>query len=97
MPEPWYVSHRAQVIPVATPVGQVLHLRVWRMDGRDGISWDTLEEVKNELCGPEQVAVEFYPAAPDVVNDVNMRHLWIIPPHLLPFGLHLRGYGWPSF
>jgi hypothetical protein len=47
--------------------------------------------VKNELLGEDALAVEMYPPAPDVVDEANIRHLWEVPPDLLPFGLHRRG------
>lgn len=53
------------------------HLAVWRSDGKDGITWDQLQAVKNEVLGMDTVAVEIYPADCDLVNDVNRRHLWV--------------------
>lgn len=60
------------------------HLKVWRDDDRDGITWDELQAVKDEVFGPDAWCVEHYPAADDVVNEVNMRHLWIVDPSELP-------------
>jgi hypothetical protein len=72
-----------------TPIGWVRHLSVKRNNGRDGISWDTLQSIKNELLGHDALAIEFFPAACDVVDESNIRHLWEVPSELLPFGLHL--------
>jgi hypothetical protein len=58
------------------------------VDGRGGIGWDVLQALKDEYLGADAVAVEVYPAARDVVNEVNRRHLWEVPPGFLPFGLH---------
>jgi hypothetical protein len=33
------------------------------------------------------LAVEIYPPAHRVVNELNMRHLWEIPEDVLPIGL----------
>lgn len=41
-----------------------------------GISWDTLQRVKNAIWGPEARAIEVYPAQSAVVNTLNERHLW---------------------
>ena len=41
-------------------------------------TWDQLQRVKNQCLGEGIVAVEIYPAAGDVVNVANMRHLWIL-------------------
>lgn len=60
-------------------LGLIPHLRVWRRDGRDGISWDELQAVKNEALGPEVVCIEVYPAASQVVNELPVRHLWAMP------------------
>lgn len=46
---------------------------------KDGISWDQLQEIKNALGFSDRDAVEIYPAAADVVNVANMRHLWVMP------------------
>ena len=63
------------------------HLRVWRLDRQSGISWDELQAVKNEAYGEDETCVEIYPKENQVVNDVNMRHLWLVDPEspiLLP-------------
>lgn len=57
----------------------VLHIKVRRHDGKDGISWDDLQKIKNECAGEDSVAVEIYPKENDVVNETNMRHLWVMP------------------
>lgn len=50
----------------------------------DGISWEELQRIKNE-CGYSAFdAVEVFPAAADVVNVANMRHLWVLADRL-PF------------
>lgn len=45
----------------------------------DGITWEDLQRVKNECGFAALDAVEIYPAAGDVVNVANLRHLWILP------------------
>lgn len=54
------------------------HLKVRRLDGKDGITWDELQAVKNEAFGEEIPCVEVYPPQNEVVNDANIRHLWVI-------------------
>lgn len=78
---------RAQVTATAAPWGMTRHLRVWREDGRDGITWDELQRLKDEHLGPDVLAVELYPPACRLVDEVNMRHLWEVPEHILPIGL----------
>jgi hypothetical protein len=55
------------------------HLRVWRIDGGDKITWDELQAVKNEAIEPESTCIEVYPPESELVNDVNLRHLWVVP------------------
>ena len=44
----------------------------------DGITWDELQRVKNETVGPETWAVEVFPAQSEMINEANMRHLWVL-------------------
>ena len=45
---------------------------------KDGITWDELQRIKNEVGYGDADAVEIYPADGDVVNVANMRHLWVM-------------------
>ena len=50
----------------------------------DGITWDKLMQVKRDVGRGDMWAVEMYPADEHVVNDANMRHLFLIdepPPY----------------
>ncbi len=52
---------------------QLGHLMV----AHDGtITWDQLQAIKNEVWGRDARAIEVYPAAGDLVNAGNFRHLW---------------------
>lgn len=46
---------------------------------REGITWDELQAIKSEVGFGNWYGVEVYPADKDVVNDANMRHLWLMP------------------
>jgi hypothetical protein len=52
-----------------------------KLDGgwEDGITWDELFKIKNEIGFADQDCVELYPCECDVVNIANMRHLWVMP------------------
>ncbi len=50
----------------------------------DGIGWDQLQAIKNEMGYGAFDAVEVYPRATDVVNVAAMRHLWVLKGYL-PF------------
>lgn len=86
----WSSKYDASVSESSTPIGWVRHLKVKRLDGLDDIGWNDLQTIKNEVLGDDVLAIEFYPPLIDVVDECNVRHLWEIPPHLLPFGLHIR-------
>lgn len=45
----------------------------------DGISWDELQQIKDECGYADRMAVEIYPQAEHVLNIINARHLWILP------------------
>lgn len=45
----------------------------------DGLTWDELQTIKNEIGYGDAWAVEIYPDDKHIVRDANMRHLWIVP------------------
>lgn len=47
-------------------------------DWAEGISWDDLQRLKYEIGRGDLWAVELYPADEHVVDDANMRHLWLL-------------------
>lgn len=72
----------------ATALGQVVHLAVRRADSKPGIGWSHLQRIKNDLVGPERLAIEIYPPESEIVDEAHMYHLWVLPiGHALPFGL----------
>lgn len=50
----------------------------------DGIGWDQLQKIKNDLGYAAFDAVEVYPRDSDVVNVANFRHVWVLR-GLIPF------------
>jgi hypothetical protein len=61
----------------------IMRLSVLRttLDGerwQDGITWDELQAIKNELGYFAHTAVEVFPPMRDVVNVANIRHLWVL-------------------
>lgn len=46
--------------------------------------WDELQKIKNQIFGPEAVAVEYYPAESQLINDHNIYWLWLFPDGSLP-------------
>lgn len=61
----------------AFPGVVVIHLSIKRRDkARPARDWRHLQQIKNELVGPEYEAVELYPAQSRVVDVANQTHLW---------------------
>tara|TARA_Y100001933_G_C18537597_1_gene371788 strand:+ start:27 stop:368 length:342 start_codon:yes stop_codon:yes gene_type:complete len=44
------------------------------------ISWDELQWIKDAIFGTHACAIEVYPPASHVVNNIPMRHLWLLGP-----------------
>jgi hypothetical protein len=69
-----------------------IHLDIRRHDGADCKNWRELQQIKNELVGPEHEAVELFPAESRLVDTANQYHLWV---HVssdfrFPFGFESR-------
>lgn len=64
--------------------GDQLRLSINRtqLDGsggwREGISWDDLQQIKDQCGYGGYWALEVFPPNAEVVNVANMRHLWIV-------------------
>jgi len=46
--------------------------------------WSTMMNIKNQLFGPETVAVEYYPKMSELIDDHNIYWFWIFPEDWLP-------------
>lgn len=67
--------------------GEIIHICI-RNTGNTDIPWKEKQKIKNELFGPERVAIEVFPAESDLVDAANMYHLWVMPKGFkLPFGI----------
>lgn len=60
---------------------------------RDGqyteeVTWQALQDLKQQCGYGDRIAVEIFPADIDIVNVANMRHLWVYPPG------YVLGFGW---
>ena len=47
---------------------------VWK----DGITWDELQEIKDQCGFKDKWLCEYYPPKDKVVNIANIRHLWVL-------------------
>lgn len=75
-------------MPEQTEIGLVERLLIRRNDGTTNVPWAHKQRIKDELLGPERVAVEVMPARSELVDDCNCYHLWGLPEgYAMPFGL----------
>ncbi len=59
-------------------LGEIVHLVVRRIDLKPVVSWDDLQRIKNELCGPELEGFELLPAESRRLDQANQTHLWVL-------------------
>lgn len=80
---------------VAISVGEkepLFHLSIKRLDRESIHDWRDLQEIKNQLIGPDNEAVELYPAEARRVDSSNQYHLYVLsnPKLRFPFGFNAR-------
>jgi hypothetical protein len=70
---------------------EALHLVIRRHDEEEIRGWSDLQRIKNEIAGSDRVAVEIYPREEDVIDEANLRHLFVLGPgELAPFTIRGR-------
>lgn len=81
-------TYQVNVSEVDTPIGRMLWLSVKRRDKNVIHDWRDLQEIKNQLVGPEHEGVELYPAESRKVDTSNQYHLFVFadPDKRYPFG-----------
>jgi len=67
-----------------------IHLKVRKRDKSPVLGWDILQNIKNYTFGKEKIAIEIYPKESKLVNEVNMRHLFILTQEQL-IALDMKG------
>jgi hypothetical protein len=69
-----------------------IHLNVTRHDRSPVKEWRHLQQIKNELVGPEYEAIELFPAESRLVDTANEYHLWVHadPGFRFPLGFDTR-------
>lgn len=65
------------VRPVAA--SNMTHLSLKRNDRAPIRDWRHMQQIKNEVCGPDREAVELYPAEERLADAANEYHLWVLP------------------
>ena len=70
----------------------VIWLSIKRLDKQSIHDWRELQQIKNELVGKENEAIEIYPAESRMVDTSNQYHLWVFidPTYRIPMGFNER-------
>ena len=68
----------------------VAHLSIKRIDKSAIHDWRELQRIKNEIVGPENEALEIYPAESRLVDTSNQYHLWVFVNEDYRIGLGFR-------
>lgn len=70
----------------------IIWLSIKRNDQAPIKDWRDFQEIKNQIVGYENEAVELYPAESRLVDTANQYHLWVIkdPTFRFPFGFNER-------
>jgi hypothetical protein len=83
--QPFYVYKSAQyLVQVFIEENGVFRLSINSVkrqgsNWKDGITFDELQAIKSAVGFGDCCAVEVYPEDSELVNDANMRHLWVLP------------------
>lgn len=74
---------------IMTDWGVVEHVTMQNMAGAGDIPWAVKQEIKEELFGIRSIAIEVFPARKNLVDVMDVYHLWIMPKgFVMPFGIH---------
>ncbi|QOR55577.1 MAG: hypothetical protein UMS36scaffold28_67 [Phage 59_13] len=78
--------------PMPPGYPKMLHLSVKRRDKQPIHDWRHLQQIKNELVGPEYEGVELYPAESRRADSANQYHLFVVddPGKRFPLGYRDR-------
>lgn len=78
---------------IDTNIGKVTHACMRNQGSKETnwkgteISWSEKQRIKNEIFGEDAVAIEVFPKETELVDEVNMYHVWVLHEFELPFGL----------
>lgn len=73
-----------------TEMGELVQLSIKRNDKNPIHDWREIQRIKNELLGPEEEAVEIYPAESRLVDSANQFFCWSLKGQRVPFGFEVR-------
>lgn len=77
---------------IRTKFGNVEHVAITRggmtADGSGEITWSEKMRIKNELFGENRFAIEVFPKQKNLVDVMDVYHLWVFDKKLeMPFGI----------
>lgn len=77
---------------IETEIGLMTWLSIRRDDRKAARDWRHFQWIKNQLVGPENEAVELFPAEARLVDGANQYHLWVLQSTTdrFPFGFTER-------
>jgi hypothetical protein len=73
-----------------------LHISFHRRDRSAVHDWRHMQAIKNEVAGPDRLALEIYPPEHYLIDSANEYHLWVVPPgteESIPFLMRERFIG----
>lgn len=86
-----YTVHERRQAPKDNGLsGDLVWLSIHRHDRQPIRDWRHLQKIKNDIIGPEEEAIELFPAESRLVDTSNEYHLWCIIGLTFPFGFGER-------
>jgi hypothetical protein len=87
-----WINHTYQVMLRRFPETGAAYLSIKRIDQAQARSWRDIQQIKDQLLGPDCEAVELFPAQGRLVDTANQYHLWgsTDPAFRFPFGFTHR-------
>lgn len=68
-----------------TTKGPAIQVLIQQLDDRPIAGhWREIQNIKNEIFGPEVVGIEYYPAESNLLDTYNLYWLWIFPADVIP-------------
>ncbi len=69
--------YRVELYSALVSGDSFIHLGISRHDGATCKEWRHLQQIKNEIAGPEHEAMEMFPAESRLVDTGNQYHMWV--------------------
>lgn len=73
-----WVNRLYDAIRVERPNGTI-HISFKRRDRAAVRDWRHMQQIKNELAGPEREGLELFPRESRLLDGANQYHIWVLP------------------